>query len=144
MWVKLQVTECTNIDKFVEKLWHDITVFDTFIYKTAWTQQGIVSHFNIYMIRTRSKLSKYATLMKRSKNNQNILYWFFDLFLYLPQLKEAVYFILVIIYVIYIVRYAKYWENREVPSKGTFTVNTCHLTPDESLVFTCNQESSNR
>lgn len=72
------------------------------------------------------------------------IYRFLDLFLYLPQLKEAVYFILVIIYVIYIVRYAKYWENREVPSKGTFTENTCHLTPDESLVFTCNQESSNR
>lgn len=68
-------------------------------------------------------------------------------FLYLPQLKEAVYFILVIIYVImviYIVLYAKYWENSEVPSKGNFTENTCHLTPDESLVFTCNQESSNR
>lgn len=65
-------------------------------------------------------------------------------FLYLPQLKEAVYFILVIIYVIYIVRYAKYWENSEVLSKRNFTENTCHLTPDESLVFTCNQESSNR
>lgn len=49
--------------------WEIMTRHHCYWHLTAWTKQGIVSHFNIYMIRTWSKSSKYATLMKRSKNN---------------------------------------------------------------------------
>lgn len=37
---------------------------------TAWTKLGIVCHFNIYMIRTRRKLSKHAIPKKRPKKNR--------------------------------------------------------------------------
>lgn len=54
--------------------WEIMTRHHCYWHLTAWSKQRIVSHFNIYMIRTWSRSSKYATLMKRSKNNQNILY----------------------------------------------------------------------
>lgn len=53
--------------------WEIMTRHHCYWHLTAWTQQGIVSHFNIYMIRTWSRSSKYA-MLKCSKNNQNILY----------------------------------------------------------------------
>lgn len=49
--------------------WEIMTRHHCYWHLTAWTKQGIVSHFNIYMIRTWSRSSKYATLMKRSKNS---------------------------------------------------------------------------
>lgn len=53
--------------------WEIMTRHHCYWHLTAWTKQRIVSHFNIYMIRTWSRSSKYA-MLKCSKNNQNILY----------------------------------------------------------------------